>query len=87
MIPNFDQNALSATMAALGSLAITPSDTVFAAGAKIRAITINVSGIVAWRDVAGVAQITGTLPVGSYPMIATAIMATGTTATGITGWY
>ena len=87
MIPNFDGNALTATGQALGSLAITPSDTVFAAGAKIRAITINVSGVVAWKDLAGVAQITGTLPVGTYPMLATAIMFTGTTATGITGWY
>jgi len=29
---------------------------------------------------------TGPLPVGTYPMLARRIRATGTTATGLTGW-
>ncbi len=82
--PIFDPMA---TIGALGSFAVTPSDTVFANGAKIRKITINVAGVVAWKDVQGQAQITDTLPVGTYDLFATAIMATGTTATGITAWY
>jgi len=75
------------TMSATGSFVVVPADSVFAAGAIVRAITINVSGTVRWLDSAGVVQDTGVLPVGTYPMLAYGIHATGTTATGITGWY
>jgi len=74
-------------MGGLGSFVVTPADSAFAAGAKIRCITINVGGVVAWKDLQGVDQITDALPAGTYPMHATAILLTGTTATGITGWY
>ena len=89
---DFMQNAPGITMPAGGSFAVTPSDALnfggFSGGAKIRAITIGgVAGVVMWRDALGVVQTTSTLPVGNYPMIATGIMSTGTTATGITAWY
>lgn len=84
---DFTKNAPSNEMGATGSFALTPANVAFADGAKIRAITINGPGVIAWRDIYGVDQITRTLPVGTYPLEATAILSTGTTATEITGWY
>lgn len=69
-----------------GSFVITPND-----GADlivaIRQITIgSASGTIAWLNEHGEAQATGPLPVGTYPIAAHRILATGTTATGLTGW-
>ena len=75
------------TMSATGSFVVTPADSAFAAGAIIRAVTINVSGTIRWLDAAGVTQDTSTLPAGTYSILAYGIYAAGTTATGITGWY
>lgn len=71
---------------AIGALAVTPSDSVDLAR-RIRAVTIGIAGgtisYVGWD---GVTYTTGPLPVGTYPMLALRIRATGTTATGLTGW-
>ncbi|HRK42105.1 MAG TPA: hypothetical protein PLH11_03590 [Gemmobacter sp.] len=85
MADHFKSMARSITAPALGSLAITPSDSTNL-GAPIRAITLNVGGTLAWLNEEGTAQATALLPAGTYPLIATRILATGTTATGLTGW-
>lgn len=69
-----------------GSFVITPSDTVDLPVA-IRQITIGTAGgTLRWQDSRGAVEDTGPLPVGTYLMAAHRIMATGTTATGLTGW-
>ena len=71
---------------ALGSFAVTPSDSADLT-ARIRQITIGTAaGTVAYIAWDGSSNDTGPLPVGSYPMFATRILSTGTTATGLTGW-
>jgi len=71
---------------AIGAYAITPHDST-AITEPIRCITINGSGTVSCiSSIDGATYTTGTLPVGTYPMFATHIRSTGTTATGITGW-
>jgi hypothetical protein len=72
------------TSPAIGAYAVTPNNDADLTEA-IRAITINGAGTVSyiWQ---GVTYTTGTLPVGTYAMRAQRIRATGTTATGITGW-
>jgi len=70
---------------AIGSIAITPSNsTVFSP--TIRKITVTVGGVVAWVNANGETQITGELLAGDYPMLASQILETGTTATVTTGW-
>ena len=73
------------TAPALGSFVITPSD-VTVLTTNIRSITINVAGTISWLGWDNVVNTTAILPVGSYPMAAQRINATGTTATGLTGW-
>ena len=77
---------VQATAPAQGSFSITPNDGADLALA-IRMLTIGtLGGTVAWRGVDGVTQNTGPLPVGTYTLSAHRILATGTTATGLTGW-
>lgn len=69
-----------------GGRAVTPND-----GAdlveRVRMVTIGTAaGVIAYVGWDGVTYTTGPLPLGSYPMYAKRIMATGTTATGLTGW-
>lgn len=72
--------------APVDSFVITPSDTVDLPQA-IRQITIGTTGgTIRWQNARGTIEDTGPLPVGSYMMAAHRIMATGTTATGLTGW-
>lgn len=81
----FGQYSMGATSPAIGSHPITPSD----AGdlpEVIRAVTIGGAGTIAWRGVDGVDYQTAILPPGTYAMTADRILATGTTATEITGW-
>ena len=80
-------NSMPALMQpAVGALAITPSDTV-ALTTKIRQLTVGTAaGVVVYVGWDGATYTTGSLPVGTYPMYATFIKATGTTATGLTGW-
>lgn len=69
-----------------GSLAITPSDGADLA-TRIRAITIGGdAGTIAWVGWDGASNTTNSLPVGTHVMLARRILATGTTATGLTGW-
>lgn len=76
----------SATGPALWGFAITPADGADLAD-DVRAITIGTAaGVIAYHDWNGIARTTGSLPVGTYPMLARRILSTGTTATGLTGW-
>ena len=75
----------ASTIGAVGSFPVTPSDSVDLAS-HIRQVTISGSGTIAWRNWNGEIETTGVLPPGSYAMMARRIMATGTTATGLTGW-
>lgn len=71
----------------LGGNAITPSDAADLA-APVRAVTIGTAGgtIRYTHARTGAICTTGPLPVGSYSIWARRIWATGTTATGLTGW-
>jgi len=68
-----------------GAFVVTPSDSTDLAQ-LIRQLTVNVAGTVSFHNRDGVVQTTGTLPVGNYSFYARRILATGTTATGLTGW-
>lgn len=70
-----------------GGSAITPSDSTDLTN-PIRAITIGTSaGIIKYdHAITGVTYTTGPLPVGTYSIWAKRVYATGTTATGLTGW-
>lgn len=71
---------------AQGAVAITPSDSVNLTE-QIRMLTIGTSGgTVSFVGLDGQTYQTGPLPVGSYAVEAVRINATGTTATGLTGW-
>ena len=69
---------------AIGAIAVTPSDDTDLS-TSIRAVTINGAGVLVY-DFEGVTYTTNTLPVGPHALRADRIRATGTTATGITGW-
>lgn len=71
---------------AVGAFAITPHDTNDLTK-NIRQLTVGTAGVVVYissRD--GQTYTTGSLPAGSYPMFASRIKNTGTTATDLTGW-
>ena len=69
---------------AVGAIAVTPSSS--ALSSPVRAVTINGSGTITYTSsIDGVDYTTGTLPVGTYPLFASHILA-ATTATAITGW-
>lgn len=71
---------------ARGSFVVTPNDGADLPAA-IRWLTIGTaSGTVSWMDRDGVTHNTGPLPLGTYALQAHRILATGTTATGLTGW-
>lgn len=70
---------------ALGAYAITPSDSANLAE-TIRAVTVGMQGALSFVGTDGKTYTTGTLPAGTYPLFATRILATGTTATNLTGW-
>jgi len=82
---NFDTYAVPFTGSAIYGFAITPADGTDLPE-KVRAVTINGAGVIAYHDWEGVARTTGTLPAGTYPMLASRILSTGTTATDLTGW-
>lgn len=87
MTDPFNRQAQSVVGPALGAMAITPSDSADLIQ-FIRAITIGTAGgvisYVSSRD--GATYTTGPLPVGTYSLWASRIRATGTSATGLTGW-
>lgn len=75
----------SAIGPALSSFPITPADGADLA-TDIRAITLNAGGTLSWVSTDNTVQTTAALPPGTYPLLARRIRATGTTATGLTGW-
>lgn len=82
----FQPNLVVQTSPARGSIVITPNDGTDLSFA-VRQVTIGTAGgTITWRDVTGQTWATGPLPVGTYPMSAHRVLATGTTATGLTGW-
>ncbi|MDF3606139.1 hypothetical protein PE067_08360 [Paracoccus sp. DMF-8] len=70
---------------AIGSFVVTPSDSADLPEV-VRAVTIGGGGSLAWRGRDGADYVTAALPAGTYPVSAVRILATGTTATLITGW-
>lgn len=73
-------------MPAIGCEAVTPSDSTDLT-TPCRQVTINGSGTVSYiSSIDGQTYTTGALPVGSYPLFASRIRSTGTTATDITAW-
>ena len=85
MPDRFTNQARGANASAEASFVITPSDTVDLPEA-IRQITLSGAGTLRWTGRDGVVNVTGVLPAGSYPIAARRLHATGTTATGLTGW-
>jgi hypothetical protein len=86
MANRFDNKEPGLTAPAIGAYAVTPNDSTDLTE-PCRQITINGSGTVSYvssKD--GATYTTGTLPVGSYPVLASRIRSTGTTATDITAW-
>jgi hypothetical protein len=82
----FASNAIGSNNAPISAFAITPNDGADLPTA-IRQITIGTAGgVIVYHNPPGVVRTTGPLPVGTYPMAAHRILATGTTATGLTGW-
>lgn len=82
MMKNLPRNVNSA---AQGAIAITPHDT-NALASPVRAVTIGTAeGVIRYRH-AGADYTTGPLPIGLHAFEADLIYATGTTATGLTGW-
>ena len=82
----FSTVAATLTGPAMGAFAVTPNDSTDLVN-TIRMVTINTGGTLSFvcsRD--GDTYTTGPLPAGSYPLFASRILATGTTATDITGW-
>ncbi|WP_323717503.1 spike base protein, RCAP_Rcc01079 family [Paracoccus aminovorans] len=63
----------------------TPSDNADLPDA-IRAVTVGGAGTLAWRGPGGGINQTSVLPAGTYAINADRILATGTTATDLTGW-
>jgi hypothetical protein len=82
----FNKHMVGVDAPALGAFHITPSDN-FDMSAEIRAVTIGgAAGTLRFIGRDGEVNMTGTLLPGSYPLFARRILATGTTATELTGW-
>ena len=81
----FASTAIGSSGPAVGCIAITPSDSTDLTS-DVRALTLNVGGTVRFDGWDGVTYDTAALPAGTYPLLARRVRATGTTATGITGW-
>ena len=87
-MPNpFAAYAVGVDGPAIGALPITPSDSADLP-TTIRAVTIGaIGGTLSFvSSLDGQTYTTGPLPMGTYPLCAQRIRATGTTATGLTGW-
>jgi hypothetical protein len=81
----FQNHEPSLTSSAIGSFAITPSDDEDLALAVRRVTISGTSGVIVY-DWAGTTWTTGVLLPGNHDFRAIRIRATGTTATGLTGW-
>ena len=87
MTDNFQYHTIGLDGPSLGGKVITPSDTVDLPN-PVRAVTIGTQGGTIRYTHARTGEIctTGPLPINSYSIWASRIWATGTTATGLTGW-
>ena len=82
----FAAHSVGVSGPAIGAMSITPSDSTDLAAA-VRAVTLGTGGTLSFvSSVTGQTQTTGPLPAGTYPLCATRIRATGTTAGNLTGW-
>lgn len=83
----FSSQSIGTAGPAIGAIVITPSDSANLSTA-IRAVTIAAASgtltFISSRD--GQTYSTGHLPLGTYALCASRILATGTTASGLTGW-
>lgn len=83
-MPGRFSTGVTVTGPAIGAQAITPSATELPE--PIRMVTVGTSGVLVYTSsLDGVDYTTGILPVGSYPVFASHILA-ATTASDITGW-
>ena len=87
MSKRFESQEASISGPALGAIAITPSDTVDLPS-PVRSVTIGgTAGTISYISaVDEKTYSTGPLPVGLHPIWASRILATGTSATDLTGW-
>ena len=87
MTDYFSATAPGITGPALSAFAITPSDSADLS-VPVRAVTIGTAaGVVKYTHArTGAVCTTGPLPLGQHSIWARRIWATGTTATGLTGW-
>lgn len=86
MFDKFRNHDLGPTAPAIGAIVITPSNDTDLPNA-VRAITIgSTGGTLSYIGRDGQAYTTAALPLGTYPLFAHRILATGTTAAGLTGW-
>lgn len=82
----FRYNSTGVESPALGAYDITPSNSVDLME-TVRAITIGTAaGTLSFVGRDGRTYTSGPLPLGTYPLFARRVLATGTTATGLTGW-
>lgn len=82
---SYNMSPQDAVRPAVASFAITASDSEDL-DRPIRMLTVYTEGVVSYVNWQGETCTTGTLPTGSYPMEATRILSTGTTASDLTGW-
>ncbi|WP_395543693.1 hypothetical protein [Neotabrizicola sp. sgz301269] len=85
MADRFQNTSGGANAPAIAAFAITPSDSTDLAE-PVRQVTLNAGGTLRWTGRDGAVNTTAALPAGSYALSAVRIHATGTSATGITGW-
>ena len=81
----FGLDAPALTAPAVGAFSVAPSNTNDLVS-PIRAVTLVQGGTLSFIGIDGQTYTTGELPAGTYPLLASRILATGTTATDITGW-
>lgn len=83
-MPGRFSTGVTITGPAIGAFAITPGASELSE--PIRQITLGASGVLAFTSsVDGADYTTGTLPAGTYPLLASHVLA-ATTATDLTGW-
>jgi hypothetical protein len=87
MADPFASHAVGTDGPGMGSGVITPADGADLADV-VRGITIGTAGgtITYVHARTGQTCTTADLPIGTYPIYARRVLATGTTATGLTGW-
>ncbi len=82
---NMKDLPVGSNLSAVSAFAITPHDSNLLTY-PIRALTVGVDGIVVYKNWDNETCTTGSLPAGTYSLQANSILATGTTATNLTGW-